>query len=91
MRFYPHDQDTGGFFVTVLEKKLEAPLEDVKPDPVAEEEDEVEEDVAMDPREAVSVEAPACVVPSLLIPLSTVNVRTDLSVFRGRCQRRPCG
>ena len=27
MRVYPHQQDTGGFFIAVLEKKCEAPWE----------------------------------------------------------------
>lgn len=57
MRFYPQDQDTGGFFVTVLEKKADAPRDDVKPDAAAAGAD----DVAMSPQEATPVESEPCV------------------------------
>ena len=30
MRIYPHQQDTGGFFIAVLEKKCPAPWENGK-------------------------------------------------------------
>lgn len=37
MRLFPHDQDTGGFFVCVLEKAASAPTEPVPaPEPVEE-------------------------------------------------------
>ena len=60
MRFYPHDQDTGGFFVTVLEKKADAPLEDVKSGEATGASTAAAEDVAMDPHEAEPIEEQPC-------------------------------
>lgn len=61
MRFYPHDQDTGGFFVTVLEKKADAPLEDVRSGEAAGAPATAAEDVKMDPHEARPSEEQPCV------------------------------
>ena len=61
MRFLPHQQDTGGFFVCVLEKVGEIPrmevedeeeekVEEVKEEKVKEEKEESEDDVDGDLR-----------------------------------------
>jgi hypothetical protein len=74
MRFYPHDQDTGGFFVTVLEKKADSPLEDVKPGETAGASATVADDVTMDPHEAEPIEEQPYV--ATMCPASRFGKRT---------------
>lgn len=57
LRLYPQDQDTGGFFVTVLEKSL-TPVAKPEPAPV----------VAPAPQEAQPTPEPTCVLCSLKPP-----------------------